>query len=463
MTGEVPAADGRARRARVWREAGACIRLAGPLILAQIAFVGMTVTDTLMAGRLSPADLAAVALGSALWMPLYLFFMGACMAASPIVAHLSGAGRLDRVGPYIHQALYLALILSVVWWLVLRAAGLIVPQLNVSPEIQSLSLAYLYALSWGTPGACAFFIFRFLSEGLGRPRPVLGVALLALAFNAGANYVLMYGAFGAPALGAEGCGWATALTLWLMGLGLGAFVTRHRAYKSVALFRRLEPPHPRTWLETLRVGLPIGASIFMEASLFGAVGLLMAQFGGAAVAAHQIAINFTALTFMVPVGLALATTIRVGHAVGRSDWIGARLSGRTGIVIALLVMIFPALLMSLRPQWIVALYTEAPGVARQAEDFLRLAALFQFWDGLQVAAAGALRGFKDTRVPMLITFFAYWCVGLSLGTWLGFVVLGGPAGLWWGLISGLAVAAALLNLRFYHISRVSAQPVALRS
>lgn len=284
------------------------------------------------------------------------------------------------------------------------------------------------------------------------PRPVLGIALAALLLNACANYVLVYGTFGAPALGAEGCGWATAFTLWSMALCLGAFVMRDRAYSQLRLFDKLEMPRPLAWLESLQVGIPIGASIFMEASLFGTVGLLMAAFGSAAVAGHQVAINFTALTFMVPVGLALATTIRVGHAVGRGDLSGARLNGRTGITIALIIMTFPAVLMAVWPHWIVALYTDAPHVARRAEEFLRLAALFQFADGLQVAAAGALRGFKDTRVPMLITFFAYWCIGLPLGAYLGFVALERPAGLWWGLIVGLAVAALLLNLRFYRTS-----------
>lgn len=431
----------------------ACLRLAGPLIVAQMAFVGMIVTDTLMAGRLGAVHLAAVALGSALWTPAYLFFMGVCMAVSPFVAQLAGAGKRGSIGPYLHQALYIALSLSVAWWLLIRASGLILNRLDVSAEISALSLAYLRAMAWGTPAACLFFILRFTSEGLGYTRPVMAFAFLGLLVNAGADYVLMYGAFGAPALGAEGCGWATAFTLWIMALGLGLLVARERTYRDLELFKDWQPPRPSVCRETLRVGLPIGFSIFMEASLFGTVGLLMAQFGGAAVAGHQVAINFTALTFMLPVGLALATTIRVGQAVGRGDCQGARTSGRTGIGIALVIMIFPALLMGLRPRWVVALYTDAPEVAELAERFLRLAALFQFWDGLQVTASGALRGLKDTRAPMLITFFAYWCVGLPLGAYLGFVVLKQPAGLWWGLIAGLAAAAALLNLRFYRVTR----------
>jgi multidrug resistance protein, MATE family len=440
-------------RTGLLREATACLRLAGPLILAQIAFVGMIVTDTLMAGHLSATDLAAVALGSAVWTPLYLFFMGICMAVSPFVAQLVGAGTHRAVGPYLHQALYFAIALSTTWWLLLRGCGLILTQLEVSADIRALSIAYLHAMAWGTPAACLFFVLRFTSEGLGRTRPVMGFAFLGLLVNAAADYVLMYGAFGAPALGAEGCGWATALTLWVMALGLTWFVTRNEAYCDLDLLSAWQRPRARNWLETLRVGLPIGISIFMEASLFATVGLLMAQFGAAAVAAHQVAINFTALTFMIPVGLALATTIRVGQAAGRGDPQGVRTSGRTGIGIALGVMLFPALLMGLLPKFVVELYTNAPEVARLAEGFLRLAALFQLWDGLQVTASGALRGLKDTRVPMLITFFAYWCVGLPLGAYLAFAALKQPAGLWWGLIAGLAVAAALLNLRFYQKTR----------
>ncbi len=438
--------------ARLLREAIACVALAGPLILAQIAFVGLSVTDTLMAGRLSAKDLAAVALGSALWMPTYLFFMGVCMAVSPIVAHLAGTTARERIGAYIRQVLCLAAALSIVWWWLLHYADMIVWWLDISPAIQDLSLAYLHALAWGTPGACMFFVFRFLNEGLGRPRPVLATALLALILNAGANYVLMYGAFGAPRLGAEGCGWATALTFWSIALGLGTFVARNRGYQGLNLSAHGPPPRLRASLETLRVGLPIGASIFMEASLFGAAGLLMAQFGDVAVAAHQVAINFTALTFMLPVGLALATTIRVGQELGRGELAGARLSARTGVMLALVMMIFPALIMGLRPQWIVSAYTDTAEVARVAESFLRLAAMFQFWDGLQVVAAGALRGYKDTRVPMFITFFAYWCVGFPLAAYLSFVALHQPVGLWWGLIAGLGVAALLLSARLYRVA-----------
>lgn len=212
------------------------------------------------------------------------------------------------------------------------------------------------------------------------------------------------------------------------------------------------PARAYTSLETLRVGLPIGASIFMEASLFGTIGLLMARFGDVAVAAHQVAINFTALTYMLPVGLALATTIRVAQGLGRGDRAGADLSAHTGVTMALVVVIFPAMVMGLRPHWIVNAYTDTTEVARLAESFLRLAALFQFWGGLQMAAAGALRGYKDTRVRVFITFFAYWCVGLPLAAYLGFIRLQQPTGLWCGLIVGLGTAALLLSAKLYRVT-----------
>lgn len=440
-----------------WRaEARACLGLAAPLILAQMAGVGMGVTDTIMAGRLGPLSLAAVGLGFSLWMPVFLFFMGVCMAVSPMVAHFAGAGARRRIAPYVAQSLWLALALGVVWWALYRAAPWVVGLVNVDPALQRICVGYLQAMAWGAPGACLLFVLRFMFEGMSEARPVMFVGFFGLLVNAVMDYALMYGALGLPELGAVGTGWATASTLWLMAAAMAVCALRVRPVRRLRVFAALGRPAPRAWYETLRIGIPIGVTIFLEAGLFGALGLLMALFGGTAVAAYQVAANFSGLTFMLPLGIALATTARVGRAAGAGDIRTARFRGAVGMSLALAVMVVPVIVMGLFPARVAALYSGDPRVRDLAAGLLRLAVLFQVFDALQAVAAGALRGLKDTRIPMAITLFAYWAVGLPTGFWFGFVEDGGPRGLWWALIAGLGTAGLLLAWRFHRVTRASA-------
>lgn len=436
-------------------EASACLRLAAPLVIAQLCFVGMTVTDTVLAGRLGEQTLAAVALGGSLWTPPFLFFLGVCAAASPIIAQLYGARTGGAaLGVVLRRALRLALLLGLLWWLLMRFISRpVLVWLGLPDELLSATLEYVYALSWGAPGACLFFVLRSGSEGIGQSRPIMACGLSGLAVNALLAYVLMFGRLGLPALGATGAGIATALTLWLMAGGLALFYARHRHYQPLMLFARSAAPGPSGSLEMLRIGLPIGLTLMFEAGIFSFMGLLMARFSGTAVAAHQIALSFAALTFMVPLGVALATTVRVAQAAGAHDAPRVRLAGRTGILLALGFNLVSTFIMLVLPRQIVALYTDAGEVSELAVLLLRLAGLFQLWDALQVAANGALRGIKDTRAPMALTLFAYWGIALPVGYWLGFGQGQGPAGLWIGLIAGLAAAAVLLNARFHALTK----------
>ncbi len=445
-------------RVRLRREAGACLRLAGPLILAQLAMVGMEVADVVMAGRLGALALSAVALGASLSMPVLLFFMGVCMAVSPMVAFHVGAGTRHRIAPYMAQSLWLALALGVLWWALYRAAPWMIGVVNVEPELERLAVGYVQAMSWGAPGACLMFVLRFMFEGLGRTRPVMAVGFFGLAVNIAANYVLMYGALGLPALGAIGTGWATTLSLWLMAGAMALCTLWDGPVRRLYIFAALGRPAPSQWWQTLRLGIPVGVTIFLEGGLFGVLGLLMASFGGTAVAAYQIAANFSALAFMLPLGVALATTARVGHAAGAHDVPEARFRGGVGMALALMSIVVPLVVMGVFPQQIAALYTADPRIAALAVGLLQLAVLFQLFDGLQVAAAGALRGLKDTRVPMAITLIAYWAVGLPVGWWFGFVQDGGPRGLWWALIAGLGTAGLLLAWRFHRVTRSGGKP-----
>ena len=433
------------------RELGRTTRLALPIVGAQLATCGMNFLDTVMSGRVGPAAMGAVAIGSGFFGTLLFFMSGVLMSVPPSVAQLAGAGRQEEIGALVRQAFWIAGGLVLLAWGVLSQSGHILQAFKVDPALAPTAVGYLDALSWGIPGLCGFLTLRFLCEGAGRTRPTLYFSLVGLVANFLANYVLIYGHYGFPALGAIGCGYATALVWWLQLIGLLVYVQVRLG--SLHVFGSFVAPAWGVIRELLRVGLPIGISLFMEASLFGTVALLMGSLGTTSVAAHQVALNFTALTFMVPLGISMAMTVRVGNAVGRRDAPGVRCAAASGFVLAMVTQLCSATAMVLVPALIGRIYTDDPSVIGIAVELLFLAAVFQISDGLQVASAGALRGVKDTRIPMLVTIVAYWGVGIPLGHYLCFAQGQGPRGLWGGLIGGLSVAAVLLVARFWILSR----------
>ena len=439
--------------ARIGPEIRRIGRMAGPLVVGQLSQVGMGFTDTVMAGRLGPVDLGAVAIGSTLWIPVYLACVGVMMAMSPTVAHHEGAGRRPSISRLYRQSLWLSGALAVLGFIVTSQVGVVMSWIGVDPAIVPVTEDYLDAIAWGMPGVCFYLGLRFVSEGLGHTRPVMYIQLLALVANVPGNYVLMYGALGNPAMGAVGAGWSSALVLTAAAAGMLGYVASRSRFRAYRLFRRPERPDPDELLPLLRLGLPIALVTVLEVGLFTAVGLLMGSLGAVAVAGHQIAINYAALMFMIPLGVSLATTVRVGQASGAGDIDEARLAGFVGMGMATGAMLVSALLMLAAPGLIVGMYTTDQAVSAVARSLLLMAAVFQVSDGLQAGALGALRGLKDTRYPVLVTFVAYWMIGLPIGWSLGIGRALGPQGLWVGLVAGLTFAALLLSLRFWRISR----------
>lgn len=433
-------------------EVGRTVRLAGPLIVGQVTSYGLSFVDTVMAGRLGALDLGAVAVGSSIFSAGMMFMVGLLMAVSAAVSQLEGAGRARQAGELTRQALWLAAGVSVVLWLLVRRGEWVMAGLGVTPEVADLAHAYLRAVSWGLPAMAGVFVLRFFSEGTGFVRPTMYIGLLGIAINIPLNYALMFGKFGLPALGAVGCGWATAIVLWLQLLAIMVWIGHGVHFRPYALFERFSAPRTREILALCRLGLPIGVMVFLEGGLFVGSALLIGTLGTVPVAAHQVAINYSGLMFMVPLGIAGAITVRVGNATGRGDRPGARRAGLVGIVLALGFGALSAAVMLLFPDRIVGLYTNDPEVAALAASLLLFAAIFQLADCLQVGAAGALRGLKDTRVPMLYSVLAYWLVGMTLGWWLTFAMDWGPAGMWCGIIAGLSLAAVLLGARFLRLS-----------
>ena len=434
------------------RELAATARLAGPLIGGQLTMVGMNTIDTVMAGRLDAVALGAVAVGSSVWASIMLFATGVLMVLAPSVAQAEGAGEPQRVAPLTRQTFWVALGLAAVGMLVAANMRPLLELLRVDPAIVPPAAGYLRALCWGVPAWAAYMVLRNMSEGLGATRPTLYFGLVGLAVNVPADWVLMYGKLGLPELGAEGCGYATAAVWWFQLLGMSLYVARHPRYRHLALFARLEPPDREAIGRILKLGLPVGVMWLMEVSMFTMVALLIGTMGTVMVAGHQVTINFAAFTFMVPLGLSMATSVRVGNAVGRRDPAGVRLAARAGYAVALCAQTVSASLMLLIPARIAGVYTEDPEVIAIAVRLLFLAAIFQLSDGIQVSSAGILRGLNDTRVPMLITVVAYWLVGLPLGALLAFQFDLGARGMWIGLIAGLTAAAILLTLRYRAMS-----------
>lgn len=432
-------------------EALALLRLGGPVIAAQLAWVSMNFVDTVMAGNLNPQSLAAVAVGGSLWFPLVVFTMGVLMAVTPNVAHAFGAEQYKDAGRHVRQGLWLAFGLGAVCITIVRFLSPLFTWMHVDPEIIPMATGYLSAISWGMPALCAFTVLRSFSEGVSVTRPMMWISLQGLVVNISGNYVLMHGKFGFPALGAVGCGWASAFVLWTMLASLAVYIAINKVYRPFAPFGRFDPPHLLELIAMLKLGVPIGLGLFVECSLFAAVALLMGTLGSHIAAGHQVAINVASVTFMVPLGLSVAITVRVGQALGASDVLQARRAGLTGMSLAVGFMACTALVMWTLPHLIIDLYTDDESVRAIAIDLLGMAAIFQIADGLQVASAGALRGLKDTRIPMFITVIAYWGLGMPLAYWLGIVRGDGPQAMWVGLIVGLATAAVLLHVRFRRV------------
>lgn len=431
-----------------WQEARAILRLGGPVIATQLAQISMNFVDTVMAGQLSARDLAAVAVGGSLWMPIMIFNVGILMSVSPVVSQLFGAGRRGEIGWHVRQALWLSLRLGVLCMFVIRQTGILLTWMQIEPEIIPVAEGYISAVSWGLPAVCAYAVLRCTTESTSLTQPLMWISLLGTLANICGNYVLMYGHFGFPRLGAYGCGVATALSEWLMLAMLTGWMAWYPYYRSMRLFEKFNGPDWREFREILRIGVPIGTSLFMEGSSFAALALLMGTLGTTAVAGHQIALNVASISFMVPLGLSVAISVRVGQAIGRGDRFGARRAGTVGAGLAMAFMALAAVAMLIMPGYITGLYTSDEEVQTMAIGLLSMAALFQLSDGLQVAGAGALRGAKDTKVPMFITLFAYWIVGLPMGYSLGILAGYGPKALWVGPIVGLTAAGLLLMLRF---------------
>lgn len=446
------------------RELRATTRLAGPLIGGQLCLIAGNVVDVLLAGHLGAPVLGAVAVGASIWSFALIGLSGLMMAVPPVVAALDGGGRRGEAAQVFRHALVMSVVAGLLGFVLVGWGGpWLVAAVGLAPGLARNVDAFLRAISFGAPAVGIYSASRGLSEGLGVTWPTMAFGIAGLVLLVPLGYVLMYGAFGIAGEGARGSGLANALVWWAVAIGYLAFVRFAPFYPGLTWHRPTWRLHAATMRSLLWLGLPMAGSVIMEISMFSVAGLMIGGLGDDAVASHQVALSLASVTFMVPLGVALATTVRVGNAVGRDDAAGMRRAGLAGIGLALLAQCVSAVLMFEVPRPLAALYTGDPAVLAGAVTLLHLAAIFQIFDGLQVAANGALRGLKDTSVPLLATVMAYWGIGIPLGWWLGLHGALGAPGVWMGLIAGLATAAALLLLRFDRLSRrLAAHPMPAR-
>lgn len=432
-------------------EATTLLKLTAPLVLGQLSQTAMGFVDTVMAGRYSAVDLAAVAVGSSIFFPVFLFMIGLLAAVTPLVAQAHGRGNPAAARHAIRQGMAIGLVIGLLLMPLLWLMTPVMVWMGVSAEVIPITGEYLFAVSWGLPLVGIFLALRNGGDGFAKPRLSMFAGFFGLLVNIIANYLLIYGKLGLPALGGAGCGWATSLSLLAMLLFMAFLLKKSRIRGTENLFVPRAGTTGASTASFFRLGLPIGLALFIECSIFALIALFIAKLGAQVVASHQIALNFTSLLYMLPYSLSTALTVRVGYAIGAQRIDQLRRTMATGLGLALAGATLTCLLILGFSAQIAALYSPDPVVRQLAATLLCLAAIFQLPDAMQANCAGILRGCKDTRVPLLLMLFAYWVIGLPLGYGLGLGGLGGlepgPQGFWIGLICALTIAATLLGGR----------------
>ncbi len=439
-------------------EARQLLALAIPVIIAQVAQTAMGFVDTVMAGGYSATDMAAVAIGTSIWLPAILFGHGLLLALTPVIAQLNGSGRRDRIAHQVRQGFWLAGFVSVLVMVVLWNAGHIIHAMhNIDPELADKAVRYLRALLFGAPGYLFFQVARNQCDGLAKTKPAMFIGFCGLLVNIPVNYIFIYGHFGMPELGGVGCGVATASVYWVMLLCMLSYIKNAGSMRDIRNTMRFSKPEWATMLRLGQLGLPIALALFFEVTLFAVVALLVSPLGIVDVAGHQIALNFSSLMFVLPLSLGAAVTIRVGYRLGQGSTLEAQTSARTGLGVGVCMAVLTAIFTVSLREHIALLYNNNPEVVTLAAHLMLLAAIYQISDSIQVIGSGILRGYKDTSSIFFITFIAYWVLGLPSGYVLALtdwvVEPMGPAGFWLGFIIGLTSAAVMMMIRMRFLQR----------
>lgn len=436
------------------KEVRAVLALALPVWIGQLAFTAAGFADTLMSGRVGAVDLAGVAMGAGIWTPLFFGMNGLLLAVCPVVAQLVGAGRREAIADVVHHGLFIALVAGVVLGCLLQGMEPLLQWMGGPQEVIRMTLLYLEGFGLGLPAMAGYIVLKSFSEAMGDTRTQMQISLMGLGCNVGFNFLFIYGGAGIPAMGGAGCGWATALSFWLMFLGMGMYLAGAKRYRSLR-WLRFPVFRKKGFAELLGLGGPIGLTLFMEASIFGCITLFISSLGAVTVAGHQVAMNFSALVYSIPLSLSTAVTVRTGQAVGAKALNRAMETVWASMLLSLLIAFLTLTGTLLFRHGIVRLYSPDSDVQAMAAGLLVFGALYQLSDAVMTTSLGALRGFRDTAVPMRLTSVAYWGIAMPLGYVLGMTDMCfprmGAAGFWISLITGLTLAAFLLLLRLLKV------------
>ena len=433
------------------------VRLGWPVLVAQVAVMLYGVIDTIMAGRYGTTDLAAVGIGASIYITVFITFMGVLLALTPVAAQLNGAGKFGEIGEQVRQCAWLGVVLSAAAILVMHRPDPFFLVTQAPVEVEAKARSYLAMIAWGVPALLFFRVFNAFSTAVSRPRVVMFFNLAGLALKVPLNWVFMYGNLGAPALGGTGCALATTIIAWLTCLGAWAFCALEPGYRPYRVFAHWSWPKWAPIRHLLAVGLPIGMTFLVDVTAFTFMTLFIARLGEVNSAAHQIAANFAALTFMLPLALGNAASVLVGQAIGAGDPARARATGFVALAIACALSVVFALAMFVFRDGVAALYSADAAVRASAAYLLAFVAGYHLADALQAVAINVIRGYKRTFVPMVIYTIALWGVGLAGGYLLGLTAIVvqpmGAAGFWTAAIASLAIAGALVLGYFDAVSR----------
>ncbi len=459
------------------RELGALLRLSWPIAVTQVTQMSMGVMDTVMSSRLGPIEVSGVQLGGALFWPALLLVSGVAMALTPSVSQLRGAGRTDSIAEVARQTLWIMLGMGLLLVAFMRNVEPLYLYFEVDPQAVEVATSYLHALSFGVVQFMMYFSLRYLCDGMSWTKPAMLIALIAVSLKLPLNLLFIYGAFGFPGMGGEGCGWSSALVMTAQLIAMLVVVSKGRI-AHLGVFNSFSRPRFGEMARIFKLGLPIGAGISLEIAVFSVTTILVAKLGVLSLNAHAVAASISAILFMLPLALGMGATIRVGFFAGGRDFVNMRRAIQVVLIAAMVVAVVLLSSLAVLRFEVASLYTAVPEVITLAANLLLIVALYQLVDDVQVVAIGALRGLKDTRTPMFVSLIAYWVIGLPLGVLLAFGYEGAPLfgmgidwqvslvgngvmGLWWGLVVGLVVASAALLGRVRYLMKRPERIIAL--
>lgn len=426
--------------------------LALPILITQFCQAALGVVDAIMAGQVSALDLAAVAVGSGIWLPLFLLATGILIATTPLIGEAVGQHKQHDIPHITQQSLWTAAVIGIIGFIIVNLAPNVLSIMGVPENIQPIASQYLFGVSFGFPALAIYAVLRSYCEALGRPEPVTVISIIGLIADIPLNYIFIYGLYGMPEMGGAGCGVATAIVLWINVLLLAAYTafTKRAQFAGTRFYHGFSGPSRQQIAKLLKLGIPIGISIFFEASLFSLGALVISPLGELATASHQVALAVTSQLFMIPISVAMALTIMISNRYGEKNLLALRQVQATGLIWTIIIAIICMLGVWLfRPQ-LAAAFTDNLEVRAQAMHLLLFALAYQLFDGWQVNVAGILRGMQDTTVPMWVTMFCYWMVALPMGIYLVRFTDVGAQGFWIALITGLFLASILLSLRLHY-------------